>query len=285
MIIPGLVSISFRHLKPSEIISLCVHNKLEAIEWGGDVHCPHGDVATAARVGENTRAYGIKIAAYGSYYNFKEVAEEATGKKTTDNGADPEPQHGLMSEANPGSKRRSDVFDDVLSSAVALKAPLIRVWAGWKPSAEYDRTERGAIIRKAKEIADRASEYGIGIGFEYHAGTLTDTRESALQLIREIDHPNVSLYWQPRNHGNFEENRRELQTVLPFLGNIHCFFWGPGGIKERLPLAEGKSVWREFLATVKTDGRDHCVLLEFIKDDDPDQLAADSKELIHLCTE
>ncbi len=276
MIIPGLVSISFRRLNPTEIIHLCVHNKLEAIEWGGDIHCPHGDVATAVRVGENTRAHGIKIAAYGSYYNFKDVADNGTGQG---------PHHGVISEANPGSERRADGFDGVLSSAVALKAPLIRVWAGWKPSAEYDRTERGAIIRKAKEIADRASEYGIGIGFEYHAGTLTDTRESALQLVRDIDHPNVSLYWQPRNHGNFEKNRRELQTVLPFLGNIHCFFWGPGGIEERLPLADGKSVWREFLEIVKTDGRDRCILLEFIKDDDPGRLAADSIELIHLCAE
>ena len=94
---PGLVSISFRKLSWQDTLSLAKTAGLEAIEWGGDVHVPHGDVALAREVGEATRAAGLEVAAYGSYYRLGEPAPD---------------------------------FSDVLASAKALGAPIIRIWAG-----------------------------------------------------------------------------------------------------------------------------------------------------------
>ena len=59
--IPGLVSISFRSLSPEEIIRIAKAAGLSAIEWGGDVHVPFGEIETARRVGEITRAAGLSI--------------------------------------------------------------------------------------------------------------------------------------------------------------------------------------------------------------------------------
>ena len=40
MLIPGLVSVTFRKLSRTEIAGLMVNAGLSAIEWGGDVHVP-----------------------------------------------------------------------------------------------------------------------------------------------------------------------------------------------------------------------------------------------------
>jgi hypothetical protein len=46
-LIPGLVSVTFRKLAPAAIVELAVKAQLRSIEWGGDVHVPHGDVRAA----------------------------------------------------------------------------------------------------------------------------------------------------------------------------------------------------------------------------------------------
>ena len=70
MLKSGLVSVSFRSLPPEEIVRLAAGCGLGAIEWGGDVHVPPGDIANAARVGEMTRAAGLAVSSYGSYYRL-----------------------------------------------------------------------------------------------------------------------------------------------------------------------------------------------------------------------
>jgi 3-dehydroshikimate dehydratase len=50
MLIPGLVSVTFRKLSPQEIIALTAEAQLQVIEWGGDIHVPHGDIQQAENV-------------------------------------------------------------------------------------------------------------------------------------------------------------------------------------------------------------------------------------------
>jgi 3-dehydroshikimate dehydratase len=54
-LIPGLVSVTLRSLPPQEIIALAVKAGMKAIEWGGDVHVPPGDVAAASEIGRLRR--------------------------------------------------------------------------------------------------------------------------------------------------------------------------------------------------------------------------------------
>ena len=84
----GVVSVTFRKKTPEEVIDIVKKAGLTHIEWGGDVHVPHGDVETAKRVGELTRAAGLTVSSYGSYFK--------------------DPEADLQ-------------FEDVLASAVALR--------------------------------------------------------------------------------------------------------------------------------------------------------------------
>jgi len=249
-ILPGLVSVTFRHLPPGRIIDLTAGAGLQGIEWGGDVHVPHGDLETARRVGQATRAAGTTVAAYGSYYH---AAESET--------------QGLS-------------FAAVLNTARALQAPTIRVWAGTKASAAAAAAYRKRVVDDLRRIATQARKYGISISIEFHAGTLTDTNESAARLFREIDHPNVFSYWQPAVGAGMEANLRGLQQILPVLSNVHVFHWhlGNGEIMRR-PLAEGEADWQHYFSAVAGLPKGRYALLEFVRKDDEQQFFRDAAVL------
>ena len=72
MLTPGLVSISFRKRSLEEIAADCVQTNLRVIEWGGDIHVPHGDFRQAEIAAEITQKNGLTVAAYGSYFRAGE---------------------------------------------------------------------------------------------------------------------------------------------------------------------------------------------------------------------
>ncbi len=255
----GLVSITFRQLEPTEIIRLCIENNLEGIEWGSDVHVPPGDIAKASEVCALTRAAGLKVAAYGSYYF-------------------------LAGDAG----KNNHTFDAVLESAVALGAPVIRVWAGTKGSDTASEEDWQAVIADGRRIGELAARQGLKIAFEYHQGTLTDSTEAAVRLLGEIDHAAVRSFWQPPNGAELDYCCEGLEQVINLgkLESVHAFHWWPG-YKDRHPLATGADRWKQYLSLVheheKETGYDErYVCLEFVRDDKPENLVDDAKTLNRL---
>jgi 3-dehydroshikimate dehydratase len=245
----GLVSITFRKLSPREIVELVAKGGLGEIEWGGDIHVPHGDVAKAREVRELTADAGLATAAYGSYYRL--------GKAP---GADgPE-------------------FAAVLESAVALGAPTIRVWPGTKGSAEADQAYRDQVAAEAVDIAEQAATAGISISLEYHANTLTDTTESAAALLLAAPHPNLYTLWQPPNGSDPATAEASLKSILPRLSNVHCFHWWPTA-KDRHLLAGGWERWKPYFHILRAAGKEPAFLLEFVKGDDPVHFLQDAATL------
>ncbi len=243
---PGLVSITFRQLSPTEIIQLVTRAQLRAIEWGGDVHVPHGDLVAARDVRQQTLAAGLQVAAYGSYYR--------------------------VSHAETGS------FDAVLAAAVALGAPTIRVWAGKQGSAEADEAYWSAVIEDSGRIADLAARAGTKIAYEFHANTLTDTNESARRLLSEVNHPNIRSYWQPPRYSTVANNLAGIDAVAPWLDNIHLFHWHrTSGARETLATGEGD--WQQYLEKVAELEGDRFALLEFVRDDSPEEFLQDASTL------
>ncbi len=247
MLYSGLVSITFRQLTPREVVELAVRARLESIEWGGDVHVPHGDLHRAREVAQKTTSAGLRISAYGSYYRLR--ADE------------PVP------------------FEDVLATAVELGAPTIRVWAGDEPSADTNAAERERIAQESYHIADLATQAGISISYEYHRNTLTDTRESALALLHAVSHPGLKSLWQPAQSTTPEERLADLQAVTPWLTNVHVFQWGLGGYQDRLPLSAGEDEWAVYLRHIAALSGDHDLLLEFVRDDAPEAFLEDAATL------
>ncbi|MFV0416120.1 MAG: sugar phosphate isomerase/epimerase family protein [Chthoniobacterales bacterium] len=244
MFTSGLVSISFRKISVQKIVELCVEAKLGCIEWGGDVHVPHGDLQMAREARRITVDSGLSVAAYGSYYR-------------------------LASPENPS-------WEAVRDSALELGSRSVRVWAGTKSSADYSDEERETAVADARRIAEDAAKNNLRIAWEYHANTLTDSRESTRRLLTEVDAENVFSLWQPAVTFSREERIGSLEDVLPRLLDVHVYHWIQ---YERFPLSEASEEWSAYFEILKKTKRNRAALLEFVPNDDPSLLVREATAL------
>ncbi|MEM7624219.1 MAG: TIM barrel protein [Planctomycetota bacterium] len=249
MILPGLVSITFRKLPPERVCRLAADNGLAGIEWGGDVHVPAGDTGAAARVAGLTRDHGLAVAAYGSYYRLG-VSDPAEG-------------------------------DAAVKTAASLGAPVIRVWCGNVGSADADEATRRRVVEDARRVSGLAADAGLTVACEWHGKTLTDRTESAVGLLREVDHPAFKTYWQPHQRIVTDDALADLDAALPWVVGLHVFQWHAETV-ERQALTAGGSCWPRYLKKARSAGGKAdpmYALLEFVRDDDPANLPADAATL------
>lgn len=250
MIVPGLCSITLRQCSPKEIIEVCRAGGLQAVEWGGDIHVPHGDVRRAREVAGLCADVGLWIPSYGSYYRM-------------------DPDGGGLD------------FCHVLETAVALGAKTIRVWAGGRPSADMDESYRLCLVDECRRIAGLAADADCEIGLEYHRNTAMDGNREALEFIRQVGHPAVRSYWQPREGCSVVERIEGLGMILPDLCHLHVFQW-TGQPVVRLSLHDGAIEWTEYLRRVAGKPGRVAALLEFVEGDLPANVVREAKHLVSL---
>ena len=242
----GLVSVSFRQLTPEEVILCAQDAGLRAIEWGADIHCKPGDAAAAAAVYERAAASGLDCAAYGSYYR--------------------------VGAADAGNA----AFEDILDTADALKAGIIRVWAYNKGSAEVDAAEYAGVVADMKRICAMAAERSMKISLECHNNTLTDDYNSALRLLDAVSAENLTMYWQPNQFKSDEYNRQSAKELRDYVTNVHVFNWKG---KEKYPLAGAMDLWKSYIALLEGARYEHDYLLEFMPNGTPQELPSEAQAL------
>lgn len=239
----GVTSVTFREKTVDEIISLARRAHLDGVEWGGDIHVPAGDLPAAKEAAEKTAAAGLSVFSYGSYF-FGDAGED---------------------------------FAPVLASAKALGAPVIRLWAGRQAWEDCPRQEFGRLVSVFQHAADLAARDDISIAFEYHRGTLTQTKEGALSLLQAVARPNAGCYWQPNPTLPVKEHLAEIRLLSPFLSNIHVFYWT--GSHTRHPLAQGAGCWEQYLPCILQNPRPHNLILEFVEGDSEQSFFRDAGTL------
>jgi len=244
----GLVSVSFRSLTPREIIALVAKARLDAIEWGGDIHVPPRNLTNAREVREATLEAGVRISSYGSYYRLAE---------------------------------RQSSFEPVLETAMVLGAPTVRVWAGALGSAQASPEYFAAAADELADISHQAAKAGVAIALELHAGTLTDSIESTCRLVDRTNCLTTTCYWQPPHGQSLTERLAGIRCLGKRISNIHVFHWiqGSAGEHSRQPLSSAATDWRSLLNTLSELDGDRFALLEFVLNDDPHQFLADARTL------
>jgi len=250
----GLCSVTFRNLSVEEIIEAAKNTDIQGIEWGGDIHVPPGDLEHAAYAANITRQAEIDIISYGSYYRL-------------------------------GVKEQPFSFEAILDTAEKLTAPAIRVWAGNIGSSEATERQWEKVIEDAKRIADLAEKQGIHINLEYHGRTLTDTADSAIRLMKKINHSNVSLYWQPSPFETVNKNMKSIDTVRQWLSHVHVFHWQL--VENNVivyPFSAGISDWEKYLQQLEKQQGMRYLMMEFVKEDSIEQLKNDVKVLQSIIT-
>lgn len=241
----GICSVTFRKASVEEIIDLVKDSPLQAIEWGGDQHVPPFDLENAKKVGKQTREAGLEVSSYGSYY-YAGLGES---------------------------------FDPYLKTAQVLGTDAIRIWAKRmdfkKEIGKIDEVEFQKVVADIKQAAQSAASLGISIHLEFHQGTYTDTTDSAKRLMKEINQPNVYLYWQPLAYLSIEERLVQIEELGSYISNIHVFQWDQDF--NRFPLEEGKEEWLGYIKHIQDySSNPHYFLLEFMKDNSVEQFEKDS---------
>ena len=244
----GLVSVTHRDLPADAVIELAVQAGLDGIEWGGDVHVPHGNLAEAKRVGCVTRAAGLRISAYGSYYR--------AGKS--------EPE-GLS-------------FLSVLDTAEALQTPVIRVWAGCDDFEKVDDPARELVVDDLRRICSMASSKNIIVAMEFHAWTLNNSPAGTSYLVSRVAAPNLKTYWQPRTGSTDSEALESILAVKDHLLNVHVFNWITGRADQTL-LVDAEKRWNPCVAELTQLPGDRFFSIEFVKDNLPENTLKDAATL------
>lgn len=245
----GLCSVTFRGKSAEEVIELSIKNGLGSIEWGGDIHVPHGDIEAATRIGEATRKSGLSCNSYGSYFRCDSLEN----------------------------------FKPVSAAAKALGASIIRVWAGEKDSEQFTDGEFEKLVKTVAESADYCAKFGQKIAFEYHYGTYCNCPEAVNKLLDAVNKENAGTYWQPAywlgdisESERVEKNLAAIDELKERLINVHVYNWR--GF-NRFPLSAGEGEWALYLERIPS----HCrCLLEFVKDDEVQNFEEDIKTLKNL---
>lgn len=249
----GLVSVTFRKEEPETVIDWVREAGLEAIEWGGDVHVPAGNLMKARAVGARTRSNGLLIPTYGSYYRAGTL--------------------------NAFEARRA--FSEVLATAVALGARGIRVWANQIASekASPDIWER--TLADLSQIRDQAQKEGLELYLEYHNNTLNDRPAATRYLLSALNGPSgVKTFWQPLDELTFEENLQTLEAARPYLAHVHVF--SDQGASQ--PLGSSQEQWLLYLPKLldagdKETASFRCLMIEFVKNNSKEAFLEDARTL------
>ena len=243
----GLTSVTFRDKDYETILDYCVKSGISCIEWGSDVHVPENDLEKAEKVRRASAEAGIRICSYGSYYKIGE----------NENGV--------------------DAFLPYLEAAVALGAPIIRLWAGKVGSQAATQEYYERAVKETRLLCDLAAEWGITLATEFHINTLTDNADSAIRFYRDVNRENFGLYYQYSVLYSFEDNIVTLEKMLPYVRMIHVFYNEVRFV--RMSLEEGRGI--EFWTRIINLLREHSVridlLFEFLKDSSPEGLQREAE--------
>ena len=184
----------------------------------------------ASEVGKRTRESGLEVSSYGAYFRLG-------------NGED---------------------FAPYIESALALGTNNIRIWAGVKGSDETDTQMRANIVHEAKRISALAANVHMNISLECHKWTLTDTLESHMKLLSEVNMPNFFTYWQTRADIEPSMQTDDLQEIMQTgrLTNIHVHSYNEN--REQTLLGDGAVDWKMCLDLARTDPALHYVLIETV---------------------
>jgi len=241
----GLTSVTFREKSVQEIIALAKEATLDGIEWGGDVHCPAGEIDTAKEIKRRCDEAQLEIFSYGSYYKGQEGED----------------------------------FLPVLQTAVALNAPVIRIWAGRMSPETITEEYFDQLIKNIQDACDAALKENITLGLEYHRRSMTQTKEGAMKLIQAVDRKNLKTYWQPNPEVTFDEHIQELKTIADHLVAMHVFNWDETNTRYLLEEGEGIKKWKKYVACVRGSGIDLPLILEFVKEDKTESFMCDAVSL------
>ena len=237
----GLVSVSFRHHSPKEILEAARAAGLSCIEWGSDVHAPYCDIERLREIAVLQREYGIFCSSYGTYFRFGETSVEE--------------------------------LEAYIQAANILDTNILRLWCGVKSGKDMTNEERDALLEVCGTAAKVAEDSGVTFCLECHKKTFTEDPDDAIWLMKSVNSSHFRMYWQPFQWQEPKENVINAAKIANYAEHIHVFNWKGS---EKLPLADAVGEWQEYVKVFSTP---RTLLLEFMPNGTLEELGREADTL------
>jgi sugar phosphate isomerase/epimerase len=200
---------------------------------------PEAPLAEIRRAGDEVRAAGVEVVAYGSYLGRPD-------------------RHGAKA-----AQREAAL-------AAALGTPRLRVWADCIPGAPDGGSE--TVVATLRAACDAAAADGIDVVVERHVGSFADTPERIDALLTAVDRPNLALNYQvldglpQRLAAAQPDDARRLAPRARYfhLKNLRPAADGQGPMAPGASLAEGVLDYRAILAAAFAAGYAGPLTIEFL---------------------
>ena len=237
----GLCSVSFRQNTPLEILASARNAGLNCVEWGSDVHAPCNNIEALNNIADLQKKYDIFCSSYGTYFYIM--------------------------------RDKTEDIVNYINAAKILGTNVLRLWCGEKGSSQFTESEKQGLFAECKKLAQIAKNEGAVLCMECHAGTFTDTAESSIELMENVNSPNFKMYWQPYIKLTDNENIEAAKMLSPYTENIHVFYWVN---KKPRNLSDGIEVWKKYLENFSEK---RALLLEFMPDGKIESLFTEAETL------
>jgi len=127
------------------------------------------------------------------------------------------------------------------------------------------------MMAELEDLCAIAQEYNLTVAAEYHQNTYNDNLKNALKVLESCQAENYKTYWQPQ--GNEKKDLESLEALLDHIAVVHVFNWS--NFNLRYPFCEKPERWQRFFEIIATAKQDIPLIMEFVKDDSPNQFAED----------
>lgn len=171
---------------------------------------------------------------------------------------------------------------EAVNYAVALGAPLVRVFIRGGASAQADHAVWETTVRGLRAVCDIAATQGIELAIETHQDTLHDTTATTLRLILQVGAPNLGVNLDAFNLFDMGEDPvQALRRLMPWIKIMHLKNgrYVDGKREIGIPLAEGAMDYGPFLREVAAQNYGGYASIEWFG---PDPATAARSELAYL---
>ena len=232
----GLCTIAFQEKPLEEVIDIAADYGFDGIElWGKSPHLPEDyDEDYAKNVREMAQRKGLEISAFGSYV------------------------HPLM-------HLHQKHFEEAFKIARDLGTDLVRIWSAGGPSKSIAPADRRLIFFRLVSITQWANFRSLRLGLEMHNNQYTDSVETILETIEEVNLPALKTYYQPLARSDADEPLAAAEKLAPHIVNVHAQNFDESG--KACPIADGVVDYARIVEILKNADYDGYLEVEFVHGD------------------
>ena len=232
----GLCTIAFQDKPLEEVIDIAADHGFDGIElWGKPPHLPADyDENYAKNVKDMAQRKGLEISAFGSYID-------------------------------PLMHLHQKHFEEAFKIAHDLGTDVVRIWSGGGSSRSIAPSDKRLIHFRLVSITQWANFRNIRLGLEMHNNHLTDSVESILEIIEDVNLPALKTYYQPLARSDADEPHAAAEKLAAHIVNVHAQNFDEKG--KACPIADGVVDYTRIVEILGKAGYDGYLEVEFVHGD------------------